>query len=110
MSSSKNRFHPGAAPSRAEDVVPRNIAGETILVPVRGELAEMQEIFVLDEVAEVIWGMLDGRHTVDAICAAVVEQFEVEARTARTDLETFLSELAEVGLVTVAEPTADPAP
>ena len=85
----------------------REIAGETILVPVAGELARLQEFFVLDEVADFIWQRLDGTTTVDDLAAAVTAEFEVDPDTARHDLAAFVSELEEAGLVRSAGTDGD---
>ena len=85
--------------SRQPDIVPREIAGETILVPVRGELAHMKQIFVLNPVAEHIWQNLDGSRAVESILQSVVEAFEVDEAAARSDLFHFLAELEEAGLI-----------
>ena len=47
-----------------EEVISRKIAGETILVPVRGRLADMRRIFTLNPVAEYIWHRIDGKNTI----------------------------------------------
>jgi len=39
----------------SEDVVTRQIVGETLLVPIRGDLAGSQRLFALDAVGEFIW-------------------------------------------------------
>ena len=55
---------PGAVYARTPDIVPRQIAGDTILVAVRGELARLERIFVLNTVGEYVWAVLDGKKTV----------------------------------------------
>jgi hypothetical protein len=92
--------------SRQADIVPRVIAGETFLVPVRGELARLQQIFVLNPVGEHIWHRLDGNQIFDAILHSVVEAFEIEEDDARSDLLDFLADLDDAGLiVSAAEPS-----
>jgi hypothetical protein len=86
--------------SRQPDIVPRVIAGETILVPVRGELARLQQIFVLNPVGEHIWHQLDGERGSNAILHSVVEVFEIKEDDARSDLLAFLAELEDAGLIT----------
>jgi hypothetical protein len=85
--------------SRQPDIVPRDIAGETILVPVRGELAQLKQIFVLNPVGEHIWHRLDGDQGFEAILQSVVEAFDIEAADARSDLLDFLAELEDAGLI-----------
>ncbi len=81
------------------EVVARRLAGEELLVPVRGRLADLQRIFALDPVAAHIWKHVDGKQDGEAILKSVVETFEVDESTARVDLERFLGQLAEAGLV-----------
>ncbi len=49
---------------KKEEIVSREIAGETILVPIKGKLADMQRIFALENVSEYIWQQLDGEKKV----------------------------------------------
>lgn len=93
-------------PRQNPAVVTREIAGETLLVPVRGRLAQLQQLFVLNPVAHFIWQQLDGTRDVAALHGAVLERFEVEADEARRDLLSLLHDLAEAGLLAQPE-TAD---
>ena len=88
-----------AALRRCEGVVARKIAGETILVPVRGNLADMQRIFCLDPVAAFVWEQLDGRRTLAQVRSGVVERFDVTAEQAGADIQEFVAELAEAALI-----------
>ncbi len=84
---------------RRDDIVARQIAGETILVPIRGELAQLHRVFVLDNVSEHIWSFLDGQHELSAIADSIVRQFEVDLPTAEADLNEFLGQLRAADLV-----------
>ena len=85
------------------DIVSRQIAGETILVPVRGTVADMQRIFVLNPVGEYIWGCLDGQMTLLEIRDKVLAAFEVDAARAEADVSDFITELVDAGLVKGAD-------
>jgi hypothetical protein len=84
---------------RVDDVVQRQVAGEVFLVPIRGRLADLQELFVLSETGRSIWEHLDGRHSLDDLVAGVVCEFEVEAEQARSDALAFIGQLEEAGLI-----------
>jgi len=84
---------------KTESVVTREIAGETMLIPITSQLADMQQIFALDAVSALIWSLLDGTHTLQELIAAVTNDFEVTAEVATADANLFLAELSEVGLV-----------
>ena len=93
---------PDAVYSRLPDIVPRRIAGDTILVPVRGELARLERIFVLDAVGEHIWEALDGQRTTWELLESVLACFDIDEATARADLGEFLADLGDAGLITPA--------
>ena len=82
-----------------EDVIARQIAGETLLVPIRGDLAGIQRIFALDKVAEYIWQQLDAETTLEAIRDGVLANFDVSMEQAEADIEGFIAELLEAGLI-----------
>ena len=82
-----------------ESVVTRKIAGETLLVPVTGNLPDLRSIFALDDISALVWNRLDGKNSVSDIVTAVVEEYDVSAETAETDVTRFLEDVVEKGLV-----------
>lgn len=84
---------------KSENHVTRTIADETIIVPIRAEAADLDSIFVLNEVGAAIWTLLDTETGLDPIAATLSRQFEVEPAKARADAERFLAALRESGLV-----------
>lgn len=81
------------------DVVRRDVAGETFLVPVRGRLADLHELFVLNEVGSWVWDKLAESRSIDQLTAELAHEFEVSDEQARTDIDDFLHQLRDVGLV-----------
>ena len=57
--------------------VTRRIAGETILVPVTGHVADLDAIYTLNEVGSFIWHLIDGRRSAQAIAEAVSAEYDV---------------------------------
>ena len=84
---------------KRDELLTRKIAGETIVVPIRGKLADMQNIYALNPVAEFVWEQLDGSRSLDEIAVAVSNQFDVGKEQAQSDVREFVSELAAAGLV-----------
>lgn len=82
-----------------ENIVARQIAGEMLLVPVQGNMANMQRIFVLNPVAEYIWKQLDGQKSLEDIHRELLDEFDVERQQADTDMKDFIQELLEAELV-----------
>jgi hypothetical protein len=85
---------------RNSDVISRKIAGELFLVPVKGKVADMENIFALTAVAEYIWDRLDGRKSLNEILNNVVDRFDVEHEQAESDIREFIMELMGAGLIT----------
>ncbi len=84
---------------KAGDYVTRRIADETIVVPIRARAAELDSVFVLNEVGAAIWAQLDSEHDAAAIATRIAERFAVPAETARRDVTQFLGTLVEAGLL-----------
>jgi len=82
-----------------ENVVARRIAGEELLIPIQGRLADMQRIFALDPVAAHIWKKLDGVADLETILKSVTVTFEVSEDRARSDVRAFILQLEAAGLV-----------
>ena len=84
----------------SNDFVLRDIAGENLLVPITGDLAKMQAVWVLNPVSAFIWGCIDGMRSLAQIRELVLAEFEVGADEAEADLLAFVSELEDAGFVT----------
>ena len=84
---------------KKENIVTRHIAGETLLVPIYGELANMEKIFTLDPVAEFIWEQLDGEKSLKVIRDGVIDAFDVKKDQAEIDISEFIDALVKADLI-----------
>lgn len=84
---------------RSPDVVLRKVAGVTLLIPIRGRLADLSRIYTLNEWAEFFWEKLDGTHTVQELVTQALEEFEVDTDTVQRDLSELLENMLEEGLI-----------
>lgn len=73
----------------------REVAGETILVPVGSTALKFNGIITLDPVGAAIWKGLEAGKDREAILEAILENFEVECKVASEDLDAFLQQLRE---------------
>jgi coenzyme PQQ synthesis protein D (PqqD) len=81
------------------NIVARKIADEVILVPIRGNLADMQRIFSLNTLAEFIWNSLDGQRPLRDIRNDISDNFEVEESTAKKDISELIDQLMDYNLI-----------
>ncbi len=84
---------------RSPSIVSRDIAGETILVPIRQSVGDLESIYTLNETAAFAWELLDGQRSVQAIRDQIVAEFEVGADEAGQDLLELLAQLESFGAV-----------
>ncbi|MCP4656319.1 MAG: PqqD family protein [bacterium] len=97
---------------KSDSLVTREIAGETLLVPMRGKLARLQRIFALNPVGAHIWEQLDGTRDLAAIHRSLVETFDVSPEQAEADLVEYVAMLRDAELIVDAgrspPPSSDP--
>ena len=80
------------------NIVTRCIAGQTILVPVTSNVADLNSIFVLNEVGTRIWTLMDHHTTLDRLAEAVMQEYEVESAEASRSILEFVNSLCEAHL------------
>lgn len=82
-----------------KELIKREIAGDTILVPVGKTVFESNGLFVLNELGAFIWDLLPQVDTEDEICSAILAEYEVSAEEARQDVAEFLAKLKEMQII-----------
>jgi hypothetical protein len=86
---------------RSQSVVARVVAGETLIVPVRGRVGDLASIYSLNGTASVIWKLLESPKTMAELAAAVAREYDVEPSRVERDVAEFVNEMKAVGLVEV---------
>lgn len=81
------------------DLVTRRVGGETILVPVRGHVADLESIYTLNDVASLIWERLERGASIATVVEVVCREYAVAPEEARADVTAFLEELQRAGLI-----------
>jgi hypothetical protein len=79
--------------------VTRQIAGDTLIVPVTGHVMDLESIYVLNPVGSRIWELLRSPTTVDRIAETVAGEFAVSPQAAADDDVEFLDSLGARGLI-----------
>lgn len=84
---------------QADNLVTRQIAGETIIVPIRGGVGELNAIFTLNPMGTKIWDMLGASTTYRTIVHSICQEYEVTPDEVEKDLTEFLGSLSAAGLI-----------
>lgn len=82
---------------RNPDFVFRRIINETILVPVRRNLAEIDCIYMLNELGALLWEKLSAPASKTELCQVILDTYDTSEEAACTDLNHFLDELQSIG-------------
>lgn len=79
-------------------LVKREIAGDTILVPV-GETTKLQGLLTINETGAAIWDELPEAENEEAIVERLYEEFDVERDVLRQDVHAFIAKLRELDIL-----------
>ena len=84
---------------RKEYVIMKNIGGENLLVPLGAQVMDLNGLITLNESAACLWEMLAQERTSDELAVVLVERFDVTLERAYVDVQTFLNEIAKMGVL-----------
>lgn len=73
--------------------VAREVGSELIIVPLTGNVAQMSELFTLNETAKFLWESISENANDEDIAKLLTDEFDVDAETARQDVSAFLANM-----------------
>ena len=82
-----------------KELIKREIAGDTILVPVGKTVYDSNGLFVLNELGAFIWELLPQVETEAEICQAILDEYTVSREEAASDVAEFLNKLRELDVI-----------
>jgi hypothetical protein len=85
--------------ARSDGYVTRAIAEETLIVPTSQQVANLNSIYTLNDVASKIWSSLNGQMSLCQIIEIIAFEYDVSTETATGDVVDFVTELANAGLI-----------
>ena len=91
---------------RSQSVVARVVAGETLIVPIRGKVGDLASIYSFNGTGTLIWKLLESPKTVGQLAVAVAQEYDVDPSQAEREVASFVGEMKAVGLVEVPAPVA----
>jgi Coenzyme PQQ synthesis protein D (PqqD) len=73
--------------------VTREVGNELILVPLSQNVAQMSELFTMNETARFIWGNSAETNSIDDMVSLMTDNFNIDKETAQKDIALFLDKL-----------------
>ena len=86
---------------RSQSVVSRHVAGETLIVPVRGKVGDLASIYSFNETGSLIWQSMESPKGLAELISAVQQEYAVGYEQAERDVKQFLNDTLSAGLVEV---------
>jgi hypothetical protein len=84
---------------RSQSVVSRRVSGETLIVSVRGKVSDLASSYTVNEVASLIWQLLEMPRDVSELVSAVEREYDLDPQQAQQHVSKFLNDMLSVGLV-----------
>jgi len=84
---------------RNDSLVTRDLAGEKVIIPVRGKVGDLGSIYTLNAVGGNVWNLVDGKRDVSEIVSALGNEYEVDSDTLATDVQALLADMQQEGLI-----------
>jgi len=85
--------------TRNTAIVSREVAGETIVVPICRGVGDLDSVYTFNPVGRSLWQLLEQGHSAEDLADWVATHYEVDAKQAFLDVQSYLAELQEIGLV-----------
>ncbi len=79
--------------------VSRDIAGETLVVPICAGVGDMEAVYTFNGIGGQLWRLLAEQRAPGDLIAWVLQNFHVRPDVAVSDVENFLADLEEIGLI-----------
>ena len=86
---------------RSRAIVSRLIGGETLLLPVRGNVGDLTSIYTLNATATTIWEALETPKSFKDVCDVICRQYDLSREHAEEDVAIFIREICSLGLADV---------
>src|SRR3954469_3583819 len=71
----------------------RQVGSESILVPIRNHVGDLDSVYVFTAVAARIWTLLDGNRDIDSIVDTICSEYDADPAVVRADLDQLLASL-----------------
>lgn len=81
--------------TKSKAVITRPLKPETLIVPIRAGQVNLNEVYLLNEVAGRMWELIDGQRSAGQIITMITQEYEVSAEEAWADFSNLLNQLED---------------
>jgi hypothetical protein len=76
--------------------VTREVGNELVLVPLTGDISQMNELFTMNATGRIIWENISENCTMNSLIHKITENFDVTEAKAEEDIEAFLTKMLKL--------------
>lgn len=77
----------------------RQVAGSWIVVPLAQRVVEFNGLMTLSESGALLWKRMERDVGIDELVKAILEEYDIDEETARTDVKELVEAISERGLI-----------
>jgi methyltransferase-like protein len=88
--------------SRSGNIVSRRTGSEYVLVPVTNNIADMNSVYTINESGAFIWEHIDGKRNVEELVNVLMDEYEIDFKTAAEDVMSFIERMKEFLVIETA--------
>ncbi len=81
-----------------KEVVVRCVAGEYMLIPVGGTVADYNGLFVVTESGMLLWNLIKNGAEKEELVSALMKEYGIDSKTAAEDTNEFIRKLCDLGI------------
>lgn len=82
-----------------KEFVLREIAGDHIIIPTGSTVLDFNGLITVNEEGVTLWNMLQEEVTMDELVRGILNEYDIEEKVARADIQEFLEKLIEGGIL-----------
>lgn len=77
----------------------KNLAGSYVIIPIGENMVDFKLMITLNETSAFLWKCLETSQTLDQLTDSLTAEYDVSHEIARNDIEKFLQQLRDKGLI-----------
>ncbi len=84
---------------KSERFVEKSIGNEKVLVPLTDNVVDMNHVLTLNELGTFLFDQIDGEKTINDILSLLLEEYDVASEIAKKDIEQFINNILNKGIL-----------
>jgi len=86
-------------PFKEKDLAWRMVEGEVLAVPLKHRAPDSEEIYIFNETASEVWGLIDGKNKISEIAEKLSMNYSAEPGKISTHIKNLIDEMFERKLI-----------